>query len=330
MSSVIIHDHIEDVFNQAENLAMSLATVKRQREILRIAFRGARAKETSFPVFIHFPLLMYGLFREDMERAIPVAGVTTLFYMGLDIFDDIADGDLPKDIWEGIGDEELNQTAATLFFSLPALAIRKLEIPEITKTKMQEALAKGFLAVASGQIIDMHCAGAGTVSPDEIKNSVVLKTGEQLAMYARLAAMLADASEEQVERCASLGRAYGTALQFGSDIYDIFAAHWSRDLASGTRTLPIALFMNSLDKAGREEFVKLLYRAQTDRSAQEVVRENLIKNRVLQKMAFITEHYSKEALAHFDMLSSNTLSADELRTQIETISYVNWLIRQAY
>jgi geranylgeranyl pyrophosphate synthase len=323
MNSIISPAYIKEVFDWAENLALSLATVERQREIFRIAFKSARSKEKSFPVCIHFPLLIYGLFREDIERAVPLAGVTTLFYMGVDLFDDIADGDLPTEVWKGVGAAEINLAAATLFFSLPLLAVRELEIPEITKSKMQDVLARGFLAMASGQHIDLHCAGMEMVSPDEIENSVLSKSGKELATFARLAALLADATGEQVERCASLGKAYGTAIQLTSDVLDIFAAPWSRDLAKGTRTLPIALHMDLLDGAKRENFVKILHQAETDRIAQESVCRHLIKEGIHKKMAFIAELYCGEARMHLDMLGPDRPSSDKLRTEIMEISFFN-------
>jgi geranylgeranyl pyrophosphate synthase len=321
MSSVLLPEYREEAFVWAETSAMSHATSGRQRELLKRAFTGARAKDPDFPLFIHFPRLVYGLFCDDIRPAVPMTGVTTLFFMGIDLFDDVADGDLPQEVWEGAGDEEVSLAAATLFFSLPLRAVGDLKTKEITKSKMQAVLGNGFFAMASGQHTDLFYTGAATVSPKTVEESVMLKTGEELATFARLAALYADAPDESVDRCAALGKSFGTAMQLVSDAVDIFVAPWSRDLAKGTRTLPVALYLDSLDEAGREDVLKILALARTDRRMQEVVRGRLIEGGVLQKMACITEMYCGEALMHLDMLGSARPSAGELRSLITRHSF---------
>ena len=321
MNSVIVPEYIEDAFAWAEMAVSGIPTGERQKEILQRAFTAAQAREPTFPVFIHFPLLVYGLFHDEIEQAVPLTGVTTLFFMGIDLFDDVADGDLPEDVWDGVGDDEVNLAAATLFFSLPLLAAGNLKTSEITKSTIRDVLAKGFFTMASGQHADLLYTGAGAVSPDTVEDSVRFKAGEELATFARLAALHANASEKNVEHCACLGRAAGTAMQLTSDAVDLFAASWSRDLAKGTRTLPVALYLDSLDDAGRNNFVKILHEARTDRIAQETVRRLLTDGGILRKMACITEMYCGEALMHLDMLGSDRPSADELRSFIRKISF---------
>ena len=187
---------------------------------------------------------------------------------------------------------------------------------------MQHVLARGFFKMASGQHTDLFCAGTATVSPGRIEDSVRLKAGEELAVFALLAALHASASEDEVKRCISLGKAVGTAMQLTTDAIDLFAAPWSRDLAKGTRTLPVALYLDSLTKTGREDFIKVLHQARTDRISQDVVRRRLVEGGVLQKMACITEMYCGEALMHLDMLDSGRPSVDELRSLIRKISFI--------
>ena len=155
-----------------------------------------------------------------------------------------------------------------------------------------------------------------------IEASARAKSGEELATFARLAALFAGASGDQVERCASMGRAYGTALQLASDVANLYATGWSRDLAAGTRTLPIALHLRSLDGAGKREFTELLRRARTDRGSQEAVCTRLAEGGVLQRMVLITEMYRGEALMHLDMAGSAGPAADDLRGLIKKGSFV--------
>jgi geranylgeranyl pyrophosphate synthase len=313
-------DHIDEALSWAEEFALSQASVERQRKILQIAFEALRTKEGGFSVFIHFPLLVYSLFREDLKRAVPLAGLTTLFYTGVDLFDDVADGDLPADAWRGVTSGEVNLAASSLFFSLPMLAIENLQASKNTKSRMRVVLAQGFLEMVSGQHVDLFCAGAENVSPDKIENSVIAKAGGELAFFARLAALLAEAPAEVEEICAKMGRSYGTALQLTSDVHDIFFAPWSRDLASGARTMPIALHLDILEEAEQKDFVVLMDQARTDRHAQEAVRERLIADGVLRKMAMIIEIYCGEALNYLEKINSMSPATAALRAQISSAS----------
>ena len=90
-----------------------------------------------------------------------------------------------------------------------------------------------------------------------------------------LAAAFAGAGAAALDQYDAMGRALGTAVQLTSDCRDLFEAPHSKDLAAGTRTLPIALTLDRLAGNERTEFVALLHRARTDTAAGMAVRERI-------------------------------------------------------
>src|SRR5262249_35282605 len=128
---------------------------------------------------------------------------TSLFHLGLNICDDLADGELPAH-WAGYRPSEIHLVSVAMLAPLPQLLLADLDAPAATREAMQLALARGLLRMGVGQYCDINTAGSADVSANDVEESVAAKSGEELAIYATLAAQLAGASSDRVERYAAL------------------------------------------------------------------------------------------------------------------------------
>ncbi len=312
----------EDVLQYAETFALNSAVTEHQRRLLQTALVGLRqqALEGELAQFVHLPLLIYAALEGDEQAARPLAAATSLLFLGLDIFDDIADGDLPTH-WANYRTSEINLAAATLLAAIPQLIIAELDAPPERLAAMQRTLAEGLLRMSAGQQRDLATAGSERVSVAEIEASVEMKTGEEVAMFARLAAQLAGASVETANIYAAMGRALGTGGQLSSDCYDIFTAAHSKDLANGTRTLPIALHLERQNGAERGVFLAMLDKARYDAAAQEEVRERLRAAGEMRCSAFVVETYCQRALRLLDQANPHEAARGELRALINSVSF---------
>lgn len=235
-----------------------------------------------------------------------VTGLTiaaTLFYLGLDLLDEQMDGELPAD-WNRVGLAEITLLATTLFAVLSPLALMELDAPLTIRAAMQTRSAQALLLLSAGQQQDVYFAGQSVATSEQILASVEAKGGEELALFAAWGAMLAEAPDMsleaesvRVETLAAFGRALGTAAQLASDLHDLFIAPQSRDLASGARTLPIALHLGRLETAEKKRFSGLLERARRDAIAQEEARIVLRGAGTLREGAFYVERYCQRARA---------------------------------
>lgn len=274
--------------------------------------------------FIHLPLAIYGAIRGNPAPARDLAVITTLLFLGIDILDDIQDDDLP-DHWAGHRPAEIHMAAATFLASLPQLGISKLPILPLAKVRMMACLSEGLLKMSGGQLNDLRMAGADCVSPEAVEASVVSKSGAECAAIAMLAAHMAGVSEETAKRYGELGSALGTAGQIASDCHDIFQSSHSKDLANGTRCLPVAVYLSRLDGSDRTAFLHLLDEARESPAACELIRRDLRAKGVLRFCAFIVEVYCQRAR---DILAGLGLS-DADRVPLERmIAYVSFFSTQ--
>lgn len=312
----------DEVLACAEAFALEAAPTPELRALLATALVGlpdqARRREMAF--FVHFPLLVYGGLRGDDAPAVPLAAATTLFFLGLDICDDQADRDLPAH-WTGYSASEITLASLALIATLPQLLIASLDGPAATRAAMQEALARGLLHMIGGQQRDLSATGSADVSAGAVEESVAAKSGEELAIFATLAALLAEAPPEQVERYAALGRALGTGGQLMFDCYDVFDAPHSKDLAAGTRTLPIVLGLNRLRGDARGEHLALLDRAQHDEGARESVREHLHDAGVVRSCALTIEVYRQRGLRLLAAVDAQEPARGRLQSLLQNIAW---------
>jgi geranylgeranyl pyrophosphate synthase len=308
--------------SQAATLAQEYAVTEPQRRILNTAIVGLRqqAAEDEMCLFAQTPLLVYAGCGGDPAATVPLAAATTLLFLGIDILDDLADGDLP-DHWQGYRPSEINLAAATLLAALPQLIIAELEAPASRLAAMQRTLAQGLLRMSAGQQQDLALAGSPVVSPQEVEELAAAKSGAEIAMFGAMAAQFAGAAPEMVNAYEEFGRALGTGGQLASDCHDLFQASHSKDLANGTRTLPIALYLNRLPEAERTGFLTLLEQARGDGAAQDAVRTRLRPSGVLRLCAFIVELHCQRALRVLERAAPREPAATALKGLVDGISF---------
>lgn len=309
------------VFDHVRRFIKDHRESRDQEQLLLRLVDGFEAEEESVLLpFIDVPLLVYGGIRGIEEPAIPLAVATTLLFLGVDLLDDLADGDL-RDHWSGYTPSEIQLAGSTLLACLPQIAIAELDGTPERQARMQKILAGGLLKMSAGQQGDLRARGNDFVSPEGVERSVAGKSGEEVALFAALAAELAGASKQLVEEYADLGRAIGTGGQLASDCHELFQTEKSRDVANGTRTLPIALYLNKVSGGERTRFLVLLNRAATDRSALEAVRKTLHGVEILRLCAFVVEVYCQRALGILEKVNSLDPAGGGLKEMIGKISF---------
>lgn len=239
--------------------------------------------------FINLPFDITEATGGKLELAVALSAACAFVFSGLDVIDDIADGDCQAQ-WEGVPSAQQTLVGISAMVSYPQLLIANLPLPPQTITAMLSLLAQRMLQAGVGQQLDLSFVGAEQPDPDLVVASVSGKTGEQLALYCEWAALAAGNSAEMIAAWGDYGRALGIAAQIKSDMSELCHDEWCRDLASGNRTLPIAYH---LQKAGATHagFLELLAQARTDLCAQHEVRRLLIDGGAMRKSALVAQLY---------------------------------------
>ncbi len=314
------------VFGAAERFLRDHADGPAQLELLRAALGkiGGHLARPEPPAFylscVHVPLLVYAALRGDAEPALPLAVACLFVHAGLDLLDDVMDGDLPAE-WPG-GPAQAVLAGATLTGAAAPLALLALPAPPRTVLALQRLLSRAGLQLSAGQQGDVATARTAPI-PDGVGVALLAerKTGAEVALYAALAARLSGAPARALERWAAFGRALGAARQLRTDCFDLFAAAQSRDLAAGTRTLPIALYHDDLPEAERPAFLALLQRSAQDAAVRQALREKLVATGILQSCAVVVESYCQRARDALAGASAQAPAANELRAMIEDCSF---------
>jgi hypothetical protein len=215
-----------------------------QRGLLTRALESLRARRTEAPLTpsVHLPLLAFGAVTGDDSPALPLAAATALLELGVDLLDHVADGELDG-AWAGLPRALPVLAAAGFLGPLPQLALADLDAAPETIAALQRTLSEGLVAIGAGQQQDLMLTGRGEADLDAVEAAARGKTGERRALYARMGARLAGAPAADADALDAVGRHLGTALQWSSDVADLVRPEGSRDLAAGTPTLPVVLWL---------------------------------------------------------------------------------------
>lgn len=294
-----------------------------QHTLLSTALHGLQshlADTQAMCPFLELPFLIHGAVRGTEQPARMLAVATACCFLGIDIMDDLADGDGPAH-WNGYRPAEVNLAAFTLLATIPQIVIATLDVPPARRIAMQQTLAEGLLRMSAGQQRDLRGAGSAAPTVAEVEAAVIGKSGEECATFAAFAAQYAGADDATIAAYADMGRALGTAGQFASDCFDLFHAPHSRDLANGTRTLPIALYAEHLPASARADFFARLAQAQHDPVAQATVRTELLAWGGVRRCAFVVELYCQRALRALEAAQPLEPAASRLRASIQSLSF---------
>jgi len=312
---------VEQVFRLTREFVRAHAVDALQGEILDFALDTPQLEELKAepPVFVQIPLLVYGAITGDYRPALPLCVVSTLLYCGADILDDLADGELAQR-WARYDRRQAQLAAATLLSALPQLALAELQAAAQCRALMHRTVASGLLAMAAGQVTDLAHCGLRHPDPERVELSVMRKSGEEVAMFAALAAQFAGAPPAVIEAYTEMGRAIGTAGQISSDCYDLFQARHSSDLASGARTLPIAFYLTTRSPAECEELLRLMAAGVNGNGGIQAIRGRLHGAGVLRMCAFVIELHRGRALKLLAAVEPTEPAACELRGLIDKLS----------
>ncbi len=162
----------------------------------------------------------------DHKITTPVAVPLTLISGAIDIHDDIIDqseikgdrqtvyGKFGKEIALLVGDALLFKGFTSLFD-----AIEK-GVPAEKVAAIANITNKMFFELGNAEALELKFRGRIDVTPEEYLQ-VARKKGADLEAYARISAILGDASEEEIDALGEYGRLLGTIIILRDDMIDM-------------------------------------------------------------------------------------------------------------
>jgi geranylgeranyl pyrophosphate synthase len=301
-------DRAKRVLHWITEFVAAIAVAPPQRALLETALVGldrwicGAAAGGGYVPSIELPFAVYAAITGEEDGAVPLAAGCALVCLTAKLFDDLADGDRQTH-WVGRSTGEINLAAATILCALPPLILAQLDIAPLRRLRMQQILAEGELRISAGQQADLALTGTREATVAEVEAAATGKTGERFATYCALAAAMAGATPEVAALYAQFGREIGIARQLISDCHELLFDPVCRDLAHGTRTLPIVAHIDLLIGADRSRFLDLLDRARTDPHAQEAARQELRASTAVSRVIFRARLHYGRARALIDRLA---------------------------
>ncbi len=166
-------------------------------------------------------------------------------------------------------DIAINAGNAMYYLPLLPLMEKKEKISTKKLRKIYEIYVQEMINLSLGQAMDIAwhrgLANADEIDEKEYLQMCAYKTGTLARMAAEIAALLADANDELVEKLGRFAESVGIAFQMQDDILDLTGAEFAekkggrgKDVTEGKRTLMVIHTLRVADAKDRERLVEIL------------------------------------------------------------------------
>ncbi|MBS7633953.1 polyprenyl synthetase family protein [Candidatus Bathyarchaeota archaeon] len=219
-------------------------------------------------------LLIYKALGGEPSEALDFAIIPEVIHNGTLIADDIEDSSEMRRgkpcTYKIFGvDVAINLSQAMYFLPMIVFSEKGDAIPQERARQIYEVYVQEMINLSLGQAIDIAWH-KGLVPADEIVEENYLqmcayKTGTLARMAAKMAAALAGASNDAVEKIGRFAESIGVAFQIQDDILDIAGEEFAKgkgglgmDITEGKLTLMVIYTLQNAAQDDREELLKIL------------------------------------------------------------------------
>ena len=230
-------------------------------------------------------LLVCEALGRDPEEFLDFAIIPEVVHNGLLLIDDIEDSSELRrgkpctyklfglDIAINVGNE---------MFYLPLLTLIKNrdKLPPEKANKIYEIYAQEMINVGLGQAIDIAwhrgLANADEVTETQYAQMCAYKTGTMARMSAKMAAVLADANDDLVEKIGKFAESISIAFQIQDDILDLVGEKFAekkgglgQDITEGKRTLMVIHALRNAKPSDRRRLLEIINMHTTDQKLRD-------------------------------------------------------------
>lgn len=166
---------------------------------------------------------------------------------------------------------DISVNAGNTMYYLPLLPLieREAQFSAETLRDVYEVYVQEMINLSMGQAMDIAwhrgIANANGVQEEEYLQMCAYKTGTLARMAARLAAVLAGADKETVEKLGQYAESVGVAFQMQDDVLDLTGKEFAekkgglgQDITEGKRTLMVIYTLKKADDKDKKRLVEIL------------------------------------------------------------------------
>jgi len=217
---------------------------------------------------------------KDPKEYLDFAIIPEVIHNGLIMIDDIEDSSESrrgKPCTHKLFGLDIAINAGNEMFYLPLLTLikNKEKLSPSKINKLYEIYAQEMINVGFGQAMDIAwhrgLANADEISQKQYMQMCAYKTGTIARMSGKMATVLADASDDVVEKIGRFAESIGVAFQIQDDILDLVSEEFAemkgglgQDITEGKRTLMVIHTLEKAEPNDRKRLLEILNMHTTD------------------------------------------------------------------
>jgi geranylgeranyl diphosphate synthase type I len=219
-------------------------------------------------------LLICEAFGKDPKKFIEYAIIPEVVHNGTLLIDDIEDASELRRRkpcgYKMFGvDIAINTGNAMYYLPLLSLITNQKKLRPDVSAKLYQVYATEMISLHFGQAMDISwhkgLANADEIGENDYLQMCAYKTGTLARMAAKLAAVLSDAREDQVEKLGRFAETIGVAFQIQDDLLDLTSIEFAEkkggrgmDITEGKRTLMVIHTLKKANISDRNRLISIL------------------------------------------------------------------------
>lgn len=230
-------------------------------------------------------LLVCEALGKDPQKLLDFAIIPEVVHNGTLVIDDIEDS---SDFRRGkpctyklFGiDIATNLGSAMYYLPLLALIKNKDKLSAEKVSRVYEIYVEEMIKLSFGQAMDIvwhrGLANVDEIVEEQYLQMCVYKTGTLARMAAKMAAVLADASDDQLDKIGRFAEAVGVVFQIRDDVLDLVGEEFAKkkgglgkDITEGKRTLMVIHTLKKADLVDKKRLTEIINMHTTDQKLRD-------------------------------------------------------------
>ncbi len=219
-------------------------------------------------------LLICEALGKNSEKCLDFAIIPEVIHNGTLIIDDIEDASelrRGKPCTYRIYGVDIAVNAGNAMYYLPLLPLmeKKAKLPAETLRGIYEVYVQEMINLSMGQAMDIAwhrgIANADELDEEDYLQMCAYKTGTLARMAAEIAAVLAGARKDLVEKLGRFAESIGVAFQMQDDVLDLTGKEFAKkkggcgqDITEGKRTLMVIHTLKNANNSDKKRLIQIL------------------------------------------------------------------------
>ncbi len=309
----LLRDEIESVLAHLPDTVGFYDLVKEPLTRVRRGLAIETAHDRPWPLL---PLIVCEAISGHYEHTLPAAAALQLLTAAADVFDDIEDADSSESLSARYGSAVATNVATTLLI-LAETAITRLKgrgVADGIVVRVMDRVNSYYTTACAGQHLDLSLTSEIAVLEDMYFRVVDMKSASTVECACHIAALLATAEQELIDKFTVFGHNLGMASQIANDIHGI--THGS-DIVKHKITLPVIYALTQTDGEAHNQ-LEIIFGKQSESVADPTqIRNLLFGSGAIHYATIKMEFYKQRALDILPEAEKAGASVERLKLFLE-------------